>query len=137
VIFMKKAESGCTLIEALVALSILAVGIMFFVQASLFSLKSAGAARRDTRSLAVAVEWIELLRERTWEGSVGGCERESLPEEKLETALCRIERGGETYRLSMEKSLRDPLVAHLTVQCTGTLPGDRTVFIETAVEEGR
>ena len=134
---MKKDESGCTLIEALAALSVLVVGIMLFIQTSIVSMKSAAAARRDSRSLAVAAEWMETLRERTWEETVGDCERASVPEEKLETAVCRIERGGQTYRIGLEKSLRDPLVTGLAVRCDGAFPGGRSVILETAVEAGR
>ena len=134
---MKKADAGCTLIEALVALADLITGIMIFVQTTLVSLKGAAAARRGSRSLAVAVEWMEIIRERTWEEATAGCERRSVPDKKLETALCRVERGGENYSLSLEKSLRDPLAASLTVRCDGPFPGDRSIILETALENGR
>lgn len=135
---MKKVESGCTLIEALVALSVLAVGIMLFVQTSLVSLKSASAGRRNTRNLAVAAEWIELLRLGPWQEAVSGCERVDDAAARRETAFCRVERGGEAFNLSLERSLQDPLVERLTVQCSGPRShGDRSVTLETAVERGR
>lgn len=135
---MKKAESGCTLIEALVALSVLAVGIVFFLQTSLFSLKNASAGRRDLQSLAVAGEWMEILRARPWAEAVGGCERTAVAAEKLETAFCRVERGGETYYLTLERSLRNPLIEELTVHCSGP-PGhrSRSITLESALEKRR
>lgn len=121
-----RAESGFSLVEALVALTLLSLGALLFAQASLLALKTGAASRRDAQALALASEWSDRLKILPWEKATDRCED---PAGEGRAALCAIERGGRTCVVRLERSESRPVRQKVSAACG---PDGREVILETA-----
>ena len=76
-----KSEGGFTFLELLVALGLLALGMLLFLQTSVLTLRLHARSRRGTEALLLAQEKMEILLAqgfRRVENLAGGIDRWSL-----------------------------------------------------------
>jgi prepilin-type N-terminal cleavage/methylation domain-containing protein len=120
-------ERGFSLVEALVALTLLSLGSLLFAQASLLALKTGARSRRDARALALASEYSDRLRALSWERATDGC---TDPDGEGKTALCTIEEGGGPCFVRLERSGGRPVRQKVSAACGRE---GREVILETAM----
>jgi len=124
--------------ELLVALSILALGSLFFLHASTFAVDLSHRSRRATEALGLAQEALERLVAGGWEGVTAEClpEPESAPEgESFSRCRREVMRKGRRYLLLLERTEVERLLERLSVECRwsndGPFENHRGVRLET------
>lgn len=135
-----KSEDGFTLLELLVALGLLALGMLLFLQTSVLTLGLHARSRRGTEALFLAQEKMEILLAQGWEGAIAsfsadaedGGEVDSQGRFAMETV-----RRGCRYRIFLERSEAHPPLDRYRVTCfwegnSRTFSGERSVRISAA-----
>jgi type II secretory pathway pseudopilin PulG len=135
-----KGEGGFTFLELLVALGLLALGMLLFLQTSVLTLKLHVRSRRGTEALFLAQEKMELLLGQGWEGALAsfspdagvGGEADSRDRFAMETV-----KRGIRYRIILERREGAPPVDRYRVTCfwegsSRGLAGERSVALSAA-----
>ena len=115
-----KGEAGFTLIEAVLAASLLSLGLLLFIHAAAVTARLHGRSRMASSALLLAQERMEVLESRGWDGIIADCaaaagagwevdEKGRLSEE--------VEKGPARYRILLDKSSIAPRRERFTVTC--------------------
>ena len=115
-----KSEGGFTLLELLVALGLLALGMLLFLQTSVLTLRLHARSRRGTEALLLAQEKMEILLAQGWEDALAsfstdadvGGEVDSQGRFAMETV-----RRGRRFRIFLEKREAAPHFDRYRVTC--------------------
>ena len=114
-----RGKEGFTLLETLVALSLLALGVLFFLQASALAVKLHHRSARGTEALLAAQEVMELLLAAGWEGAVASLNDGSEAAAGGDgTFSLERKRGRHTYRVLLERGDSDPRFHRYRVTCS-------------------
>lgn len=115
-----KGEAGFTLIEAVLAASLISLGLLLFIHGAAVTARLHARSRLASSALLLAQERMEMLASRGWDGMVADCAAAS-------GAGCEIDERGRLsgvvgmgparYRVSLEKSSVAPRRERFTVTC--------------------
>jgi prepilin-type N-terminal cleavage/methylation domain-containing protein len=126
------AEKGFTLVEALVVLTLLGIGILFFLKNSFLAMGFHERGRKMSEALRLAQARLELLEARGWRGAVEDCVADGALRYGKEVVL-----RGKTYRLLLERRSVSTSLDYYTVTCfwegpSGDFSRESSVSLSTA-----
>lgn len=115
---MVGSERGFTMVEVLIAITLLGIGMMLFLQAGLISARFHRRSRAVSTSLLLAQQKMEHLRALGWEKSIHGLLHGPLPELVGPGPDCwqeTVRLSGRRYRLVLqrEKVAMEPNLIHV------------------------
>lgn len=132
-------ERGFTLIEVLVAFSLLGLGMLLFLQSGLVSLRLHQRSLYLAEALSLAQEKLELLEAEGWERAVSDFVHAGGEEGTGGTVRYRKEvmRRGWRYVILLEKRDSETSLVHFAVSCfwrnrSGALSRENSLKLTTA-----
>ena len=112
-----KVERGFTVVEVLVALSLLGLGMMGLLQSTVLASRLHARSRTLSEALSLAQETMEVVRSRGWEEAVAECS-DDVPAETGVSGLQRtVSRRGRRYCLVFEKGIPGTSLEMYRVSC--------------------
>ncbi len=112
-----EAERGFTVVEVLVALSILGLGMMVLLQSTAMALRFHERSRTISEALSLAQGKMEVVRSRGWEEAVADCS-DDVPAETGAVGLQRtVVRRGRRYCLVLERGIPGSSLEVCRVSC--------------------
>jgi prepilin-type N-terminal cleavage/methylation domain-containing protein len=112
-----EAERGFTLVEVLVALSILGLGMMVLLQSTAMASRFHERSRTISEALSLAQGKMEVVRSRGWEEAVADCS-DDVPAETGAAGLQRtVVRRGRRYCLVLERGIPGSSLEMYRVSC--------------------
>lgn len=131
------ADKGFTIIEAMVVLSLLGFGILFFLQNSFLAMGLHDRSRKMSEALLLAQGRLELLEARGWKKAVEDCIAEGRARYRREVTL-----RGRRYRLLLERTPLSTSLDCFTVTCywegpAGAFSRESSLSLSSARSGGR
>jgi prepilin-type N-terminal cleavage/methylation domain-containing protein len=115
-----KTEGGFTLLELLVALGLLALGMLLFLQTSVLTLGLHVRSSRGTEALLLAQEKMEILLSQGWEDALAAFSADARVGGEVDSqgrfAMETVSRGCR-YRIFLEKREAAPPINRYRVTC--------------------
>jgi prepilin-type N-terminal cleavage/methylation domain-containing protein len=112
-----KVERGFTVVEVLVALSVLGLGMMVLLQSTAMAARFHNRSRTVSEAISLAQEQMEVIRSRGWEEAVADCS-DDVPTETGAVGHQRtVVRRGRRYCLVLERGVPGPSLEMYRVSC--------------------
>jgi prepilin-type N-terminal cleavage/methylation domain-containing protein len=112
-----KVDRGFTIVEVLVALSVLGLGMMVLLQSTVMAARFHDRSRTISEALSLAQEKMEVIRSRGWEEAVADCS-DDVPAETGAAGLQRtVIRRGRRYCLVLAKEVTGSSLERYRVSC--------------------
>ena len=112
-----RAERGFTVVEVMVALSLLGLGMMVLLQSTALASRFHERSRTRTEALSLAQERMEVFRSRGWEEAVADCSDDVPPETGAAGFQRTVVRRGRRYCLVLEKEVIGSSLEICRVSC--------------------
>jgi len=112
-----RAERGFTVVEVLVALSLLGLGMMVLLQSTALASRFHEQSRTRSEALSLAQEKMEVFRSRGWEEAVSDCTDDVPPETGADGLQRTVVRRGRRYCLVLERGVTGASLETCRVSC--------------------
>jgi prepilin-type N-terminal cleavage/methylation domain-containing protein len=112
-----EVERGFTVVEVLVALSILGLGMTVLLQSTVMAARLHDRSRTISEAISLAQEQMEVIRSRGWKKAVADCSDEVPAETGAVGHQRTVVRRGTRYCLVLERGVPGSSLERYRVSC--------------------